>query len=110
MPTDRHQQIIDAFKCLGSQRAARFLAIALPLASLVACGSRSQLQVATDTRAAAQAASAMPDGRFTNDLQGITLTAWVSAADTVSVRFQNESGGALDLASGTIRVMARKPS
>jgi hypothetical protein len=41
---------------------------------------------------------------FSNNLQGITLTAWVSAADTVSVRFQNESGGALDLASGTLRV------
>lgn len=42
---------------------------------------------------------------FSNDLQGITLTAYVSAADTVSVRFQNESGGILDLASGTLRVM-----
>lgn len=41
---------------------------------------------------------------FNNDLQGITLTAYVSAADTVAVRFQNESGGTIDLASGTIRV------
>jgi hypothetical protein len=45
---------------------------------------------------------------FSNDLQGITLTAWVSAANTVSVRFQNESGGALDLASGTLRARAFK--
>lgn len=44
---------------------------------------------------------------FSNDLQGITLTSWVSAANTVSVRFQNESGGALDLASGTLTVAIR---
>lgn len=41
---------------------------------------------------------------FSLDLQGITVTAYVSAADTVAVRFQNESGGTLDLASGTLKV------
>jgi hypothetical protein len=45
---------------------------------------------------------------FSLDLQGITLTAWVSAADTVSVRFQNETGGVLDLASGTIKAWVVK--
>lgn len=40
---------------------------------------------------------------FSLDLQGILLTAWVSAANTVSVRFQNETTGAIDLASGTIK-------
>lgn len=45
------------------------------------------------------------------DLQGITVTAYVSAANTVSVRFQNESGGVLDLASATLRaVVAKKAS
>jgi hypothetical protein len=41
---------------------------------------------------------------FSLDTQGITVTAWVRIANTVTVRFQNESGGALDLASGTLRV------
>lgn len=45
---------------------------------------------------------------FSNALQGITMTAWVSAADVVSVRFQNESGGVLDLAGGTLRVRVSK--
>ena len=41
---------------------------------------------------------------FSLDTQGITVTAWVSAADVVSVRFQNETGGAIDLGSGTLKV------
>jgi hypothetical protein len=45
---------------------------------------------------------------FSLATSGITITAWVSAADTVSVRFQNESGGALDIASGTLRVRVWK--
>lgn len=39
---------------------------------------------------------------FSLDLQGIILTGYVSAADTVSVRFQNETGAAISLESGTI--------
>ena len=45
---------------------------------------------------------------FSLDLEGITVTGYVSASDTVSVRFQNESGGTLDLGSGTLRVRVRK--
>ena len=37
------------------------------------------------------------------DVSGISVTPYVSAADVVSIRFQNESGGTLDLASTTVR-------
>ena len=48
------------------------------------------------------------EASFSLDLQGITVTAWVSAANTVSVRFQNESGGIIDLASGALRARVTK--
>lgn len=38
------------------------------------------------------------------DLQGITCNGYVSAADTVKIRLQNETAGTIDLASGTWRV------
>ena len=37
------------------------------------------------------------------DVSGISITSYVSAAGVVSIRFQNESGGALDLASTTVK-------
>ncbi len=49
------------------------------------------------------------EASFSLDLQGIAITAWVSAADTVSVRFQNETGGTIDLGSGTLRARVFKP-
>lgn len=42
------------------------------------------------------------------DLQGITVTAYVSAANTIKVRVQNESTATVDLASGTWRASYRR--
>jgi hypothetical protein len=47
------------------------------------------------------------DVSFSLDLQKITLTAYVSSANTVTAVFQNESGGVVDLGSGTLRVRVR---
>lgn len=41
---------------------------------------------------------------FSLDVQGVMMRADVTSANTVTVRFQNESGGAVDLGSGTLRV------
>ena len=46
---------------------------------------------------------------FSLDVQGITVTAYVSAANTVAVRFQNETGGAVNLAEGTLRAFTVRP-
>jgi len=39
------------------------------------------------------------------DLVGLTVTGYVSAADTVKFRIQNESGSTVDLASSTLRIV-----
>ena len=41
---------------------------------------------------------------------GMTVTADVTAADTVIVRFQNESAGTVDLASTNLRLLVVRPS
>lgn len=46
---------------------------------------------------------------FSNDPQGITLESWVSSSNTVTVRFSNNTGGSVDLASGTVRVIVNTP-
>jgi hypothetical protein len=42
---------------------------------------------------------------FGVDLVGITVTAYVSAANVVTIRVQNESGSTVDLASTTVRLV-----
>lgn len=43
------------------------------------------------------------------DVAGLTVTGWVSAANVVTVRFQNESGGSVNLAETTIKVLVGRP-
>lgn len=44
---------------------------------------------------------------FSNDLQGLVLTAYVSAANTVTAVLANLTGGAVDLGSGTLTVAVK---
>ncbi|MFN3982323.1 MAG: glycosyl hydrolase family 28-related protein [Caldilinea sp.] len=48
------------------------------------------------------------EAAFASDLQGVTVTAWVSATNTVSVRFQNETGGTINLPGNILRVRVKK--
>lgn len=45
---------------------------------------------------------------FTNSLGGLVLSGYVSATDTVTAVLTNASGGAVDLASGTVKAVVRK--
>lgn len=45
---------------------------------------------------------------FSQDLQGLQLTGYVSAADTVTVVLRNGTAGTVDLASGTLRVAVER--
>ena len=45
---------------------------------------------------------------FSLSLAGVIMTAYVSAADTVTILLQNETGAAVDLAAGTLKVVLIK--
>lgn len=45
---------------------------------------------------------------YDKDLQGVTLTAYMSSAGNVAYRFQNETGGSVTLAAGNLNAFIRK--
>jgi hypothetical protein len=45
---------------------------------------------------------------FSLDTQGVEIWGYISAADTATVVFENNTAGAIDLASGTLRVLTQK--
>lgn len=47
---------------------------------------------------------------LSEDIAGMTVTAYVSAANVVSVRVQNESGGTLNLDSATLKLVVARPN
>ena len=61
----------------------------------------------TDVTCTGAAPGDYAEASFSLDLQGITMTAAVKSANIVTVRFQNGTGGTINLASGTLRVRTR---
>lgn len=45
---------------------------------------------------------------FSLNTSGVDITAWVSASNTVSVKFSNRTGSTVDLASGTLKAVVTK--
>lgn len=66
------------------------------------------LQATTTVTATGAAVGDIARASFSKALQGIQLSAEVSAANTVSCTFKNGTAGTLDLASGTLRVRVEK--
>ncbi len=59
----------------------------------------------TDVTASGAALGDFTIASFSLDTEDVMLTATVTAANTVTVRFQNESTGTVNLGSGTLRVI-----
>lgn len=74
--------------------------------ALIAAGAGADASAITVTGAAL---GDFAEASFSLNTQGIDLIARVSAANTVTVRFQNGTAAGIDLASGTLRVRVRKP-
>lgn len=45
---------------------------------------------------------------FNQPLQGISLDAWVTSTDNISVKFTNNTGATIDLALGTVNLLSRR--
>lgn len=59
-------------------------------------------QVQTTVTVTGAAVGNVAMAAFSLDLQGMTISAAVSAANTVTVTLRNNTGGAVDLAGGTL--------
>jgi hypothetical protein len=117
MTTENISQLIPSFRGLGKSDKGALRALVQALRTSFLRGSAtydaaSLIDAAGATGTVTVTGAALGDlvigVSFGVDLQGITCTAYVSAANTVSFRLQNESGGTIDLASTTVRVLVAK--
>lgn len=71
----------------------------------LAAGALDSVQTATVNGAVL---GMIVEASFSINLAGARLEAWVSAANTVSYRFSNPTGSAIDLAAGTVLLSVRR--
>lgn len=107
-----HLNVDPDLKKALSDIATDLAALRAPLAGLLTGSATydaaSLIDAAGETTTVTVTGAALGDFAMASlgvDVAGISVTAYVSAADTVSVRVQNESGGTLDLASTTLRAV-----
>ena len=107
-----HLNVDPDLKKALSDIATDLAAVRAPLAGLLTGSATydaaSLIEAAGATTTVTVTGAALGDFAMASlgvDVTGISVTAYVSAANTVSVRLQNESGGTLDLASTTLRAV-----
>lgn len=86
---------------------AKFTATVDPVSLADGVGATVNVTAATGSMVGAALGDSVEFGAGV-DLAGITVTAYVSAADTVTIRLQNESTGTLDLASSTWKFAVKR--
>lgn len=93
-----------------AQTAAITTAFPPPLTSSATWDPPSLVSGASELQTIAVAGAALgqfAQAAFSLDLQGMSLTGYVSAANTVTVVLSNLTGGTLDLGSGTLKVSVK---
>lgn len=100
-PEERLHQNFMALAAEGEIKRIMYVAATINVASL-ADGAGATSQVTLNGVALGDIVLGVSAGV---DLQDMTVTAYVQAANTIEIRVQNESGGVIDLASTTFRVL-----
>ncbi len=94
------ENFIETFTCGGKLKGTIYKEVTINPGSLAdGAGSTSAVTV----RGAALGDMVLVSTSV--DLIDVTVTSYVQAADLVEIRFQNESAGVRDIASGTFRIL-----
>lgn len=99
------QLVIDEINILRSDQVVGITTFAFDPANLADAAGASKIDITVTGAAFGD----VVDVAAPYSVQGITITGWIQAANTVGIRLQNETGGAINLANGTWGVAVRRP-